>query len=105
MFIVLTSDGKAYIARWGRTASSLYPVETNSDLPPINDQRNERLLFDEKSELEKEAAEEEWIWSGECFHMNNDSFDVDGNDLNWEKAGSCLAVNEKMALVAVGCEK
>lgn len=101
-YIILTSDGRSYFVRWGRTSSSLTPIIPDSNLPPIDSEKSERLLFDEKVELEQEAQEIEWVWSGVCFH----SIENPGEkQYNGGKIGSCIGVNEKMALVSVGCEE
>lgn len=94
-FILLTSDGRVYFARYGphpRLQSQNIPTSVSkSALRPD-------FIFDVKDELEEEAEREasRWHWTGVCFHEPSD---LDGC------YASCVDINERMGLIAIGCEE
>lgn len=104
-FLMLTSDGRAYFVHWGPfsnqadTALTSPVMSASSSSPRITD-----APFDKKPE------EAKWSWRGVCFHPKRTLEGEDGigeqeKELDKGKGGSTLALGDKMALVAVGCEE
>lgn len=106
---MLTSDGRAYLVHWGPSSASLAALPP---LPKISPETPvvEEVLIDEKAELRKELESEKWGWEGKCFFPPRTLEGEEGIveqelELDKGRAGSSLGVNEKMGLVAVGCEE
>lgn len=106
---MLTSDGRAYIVRWAPP-----PMPSEKKLGKAraldDDEEAPDVLFDEKRASEEETK---WTWIGECFHpalpassgVNVEEEECRERELDKGKGASTVGVNEKMGLVAVGCEE
>lgn len=102
-FILLASDGRAYLARWSPV---LIPT------PPKEKVEQDRLTENPTEENEAGVEPEvKWAWHGVCFHPNvastgagveeerQSSLEMGGNK------GTAVGVNIRIGLVAVGCER
>lgn len=108
-FVMLTSDGRAYVAHWGPSATAPISSPLSRPLAPAN---SSDILFDEKAELKQEIEDEanKWIWSGVCFHPptlddGEASLDEQDHQLDLGKGASTADLNLKMGLIAIGCEE
>ncbi|KDE04043.1 hypothetical protein MVLG_05482 [Microbotryum lychnidis-dioicae p1A1 Lamole] len=130
-FVMLTSDARAYLVRWApsvtppqtpgstwsRRPSSTASFGPASSLPtsPILNVGTKRLGVEQvgsDTPLEPHVLQE-WEWQGVCFHPRVEAVE-DGDEqemlqkqeklLDQGKGGTCLALNEKFGLVAVGCQ-
>ncbi|SCZ92024.1 BZ3500_MvSof-1268-A1-R1_Chr5-3g08288 [Microbotryum saponariae] len=129
-FVMLTSDARAYLVRWApsvtppqtpgtwsRRPSSTASFGPASSLPtsPNLDAGPKRVGVDQvvfDAPVESHVAQE-WEWQGVCFHPRVEAVE-DGDEqemlhkqeklLDRGKGGTCLALNEKFGLVAVGCQ-
>lgn len=116
-FVMLMSDGRSYLVSW-----SPPPTEHTPKLPTSKRRMSGisedggvegEVLFDEKkAEEEQEKSREKWRWEGVCFHPAVEGEkapeEVEAEQekqLDKGKRGSTVGVNDKMGLVAVGCEE
>lgn len=110
-FIMLTSDGRAYMVHWGPPPGTR--SRRPSAAPPTEAQDPEKAEpngFSPELGQEEEVEEPKWEWHGTCFHPKRTLEGEAGlaeqeKELDKGKGGSTLGVSEKMALVAVGCEE
>ncbi|SCV72828.1 BQ2448_4365 [Microbotryum intermedium] len=129
-FIMLTSDGRAYLVRWAPSITppqtpgtwSRRPSSTASFGPPSSSPTSptvnvglkgagvDQVVFDAGVESQ---APQEWEWQGVCFHPRVEGGEDDDAEektrrqeklLDQGKGGSGVALNEKFGLVAVGCQ-
>ncbi|GAA5952681.1 hypothetical protein JCM21900_000402 [Sporobolomyces salmonicolor] len=122
-FIMITSDGRAYLVHWGpsslpsSTSDTLSPKKLKAYSPLASPRASSStLLFDDMDEAREEQR---WRWEGVCFHPHprmaqgkEGEKDVEGagfaelqeKELDLGNGGSTVAVNERMGLIAVGCE-
>ncbi|GAA5891765.1 hypothetical protein JCM5296_001855 [Sporobolomyces johnsonii] len=122
-FIMITSDGRAYLVHWGppslssSTSDTLSPKKHKA-FSPLSSPRasSSTLLFDDTDEAREEQR---WRWQGVCFHpqpqmaqakagekvvAGAEFVELQEKELDLGKGGSTAAVTERMGLVAVGCE-
>lgn len=118
-FVMLMSDGRAYLVSWSPPPAEHTPKSSTANLKRRMSGISEdggvegELLFDEKkAEEEQEKSREKWRWEGVCFHPAVEAEKVpeqveaeQEKQLDKGKGGSTVGVNDKMGLVAVGCEE
>lgn len=113
-FVMLMSDGRAYLVSWAPPTTehtSKLPTSKRRMSTAINEEGPAEVLFDEKAaDEEQERTQEKWAWEGVCFHPLREKEGQEGElaqekELDKGKGGSTLGLNDKMGLVAVGCEE
>lgn len=97
-FVMLTSDGRAYLVKWSPIVP---PSATTPSTEPIDGEK-----LEEKMEEKGEGEETRWEWQGVCFHPSRGRAGKGkGGEIDWRKAGRDACVNERMGLVSIGCEE
>lgn len=97
-FVMLTSDGRAYLVKW---SSVVPPSATTPSTEPIDGEK-----LEEKMEEKGEGEETRWEWQGVCFHPSRGRAGKEKKgEIDWRKAGRDACVNERMGLVSIGCEE
>ncbi|BGP22387.1 ribosome control protein 1 domain containing protein [Rhodotorula toruloides] len=109
-FVMTTSDGRAYIARWAPPATS-HGGATPSGNPAGASTASLLSPLSPTDESGPNSAGNSWTWSGVCFHPassgergSEEWVAAQEKELDQGKGASVIEVNEPMGLVAVGCE-
>ncbi|BGP53439.1 WD40 repeat protein [Rhodotorula sphaerocarpa] len=105
-FVLTTSDGRAYIARWAPEESSP-PAEDLAEKPATASTSLLSLGTPRPSvDGHGDAAASRWSWSGICFHPSTEADDEASQEaaLDRGKGASAVDVTAAMDLIAVGCE-
>lgn len=101
---MLTSDGRAYIVRWAPITPSTTRSKGKAKAKGAEAGAGQ-VLFDESLEDTVPASEDKWAWRGVCFHpASRDETDQE-RELDKGRGASQASINERMGLVAVGCEE
>lgn len=120
-FILTTSDGRAYHARWTPPPPRHAPTHSphspaHTPLSPITEKAHLAFtagLSTDSFDNDAEASTS-WRWEGICFHPPEDEFEagseewVQAQEKELDKgrgASEAVGLNEGMGLVAIGCEE
>ncbi|GAA5957240.1 hypothetical protein JCM3765_000401 [Sporobolomyces pararoseus] len=122
-FVMLTSDGRAYLVNWGlkiKTTRDTTPLTTT--MKTTSNLSSDNILFDLDQDGQREPTEggdqdddDDWEWIGVCFHPRQSERELEEEEegsliedqekeLDKGKGASTSCFNEKMDLIAVGCE-
>ena len=112
-FVMLMSDGRAYLVSWAPPTTEHTPKLPTSKRrisSTIPEGRTADVLFDEKAAEEEQMGQQKWSWEGVCFHPMRELEGEEGElaqekELDKGVGGSTLGLNDKMGLIAVGCEE
>lgn len=97
-FVMLMSDGRAYLVKWSPITSPL--VTTRST------EAGDGEKVDEKMDEKVHGEEARWEWQGVCFHPSRGRAGKEKRgEIDWRKVGRDACVNERMGLVSIGCEE
>ncbi|GAA5879805.1 hypothetical protein JCM8547_005190 [Rhodosporidiobolus lusitaniae] len=118
-FILTTSDGRAYLARWtplSPSSQARTPLSPRTPLSAVAEKLPLSLAAELASANLSGGEDEDWSsrrWEGVCFHPCPEGADV-GSEKWVEKqekeldkgkeATEAVGLNEEMGIVAIGCE-
>ncbi|GAA5876832.1 hypothetical protein JCM3774_000784 [Rhodotorula dairenensis] len=115
-FVLTTSDGRGYLARWSPPAQTLGEEDSEEHLSQHSAAASAASLWSPSDhapgQAKSSAADQSrWTWSGVCFHpalpeaaAAEDHDELQEQLLDRGKGASAADVNSAMDLVAIGCE-
>ncbi|GAA5979590.1 hypothetical protein JCM10908_002976 [Rhodotorula pacifica] len=115
-FVITTSDGRAYLARWSPPAREALLPDSQEHLASHSAATSAASLWSPAGNAPSQTGaslpdESRWSWTGVCFHpavsdaIDSDEYaDAQEQALDHGKGASTADVNAAMDLVAIGCE-
>ncbi|TKA57063.1 hypothetical protein B0A53_01019 [Rhodotorula sp. CCFEE 5036] len=115
-FVLTTSDGRAYLARWSPPAEDVLGGGSQDNLGQHSAAASAASLWSPTGNAPSQANysmadQSRWTWTGVCFHPSVPAQEVveeyeqlQEQALDRGKGASALGVNSAMDLVAIGCE-
>lgn len=116
-FVLTTSDGRAYLARWSPPAEDVFGGGSQDNLGQHSAAASAASLWSPTGNAPSQANysmadQSRWTWTGVCFHPPVPAQEVveeyeqlQEEALDRGKGASAVDVNSAMDLVAIGCEE
>lgn len=116
-FVLTTSDGRAYLARWSPPAEDVVGGGSQDNLGQHSAAASAASLWSPTGNAPSQANysvpdQSRWTWTGVCFHPPVPTQEVveeyeqlQEQALDRGKGASAVDVNSAMDLVAIGCEE